>query len=99
MPLCQIELKIDAKSSILKELEVDKTYVGAKSKYKKVDLIDPAKDQAYQAFFKNLPEGYAEVVDVQLRPIPRGGGYDVYLVRNDGGGGQNYASTHVGIVH
>jgi hypothetical protein len=97
MPLCKSELRNpNAVSSIRAAIENDNAYKDLIKPYKKFDLRNPD-----PKFVDKLPEDrvFAEIVDVRLRQIPLGGGYEVDLVRNDQGGGQDYASTHVGTIH
>jgi hypothetical protein len=53
--------------------------------------------QIGQSLLNNLPD-QGLVVDVELRSIGQGS-WNVWLVRNDGGGGQDYHSALAGSVH
>ena len=94
MPLRKGQLETNATHWIREEIRNDNSLNNLADKYNAWDIKAPN-----ARFINLLPGGFEEVVDVQLRPIGRGGGYDVYLVRNDGGGGQDYGSTHVGTIH
>jgi hypothetical protein len=77
--------------SIWLEIENDNTYNKLGLKRSSLKFV-----QIGQNFLSNLPD-QGWVVDVELRSIGQGS-WNVWLVRNDGGGGQEYHSALAGSV-